>query len=276
MQQEYAKQGIDKNVPAPGWASMQDEKPLQFFIKEHKLNEKQALAFLMIGQRFLLELKASHETAVGLQPPPVKQLLSYVGGVGGVGKSHVIKTTQALFAAYGKSDWLYIVAPTHAAANLLKGTTVHNGFGVSIDSKLVPPSPGMRRAKFVMIDEISMVSSKLFFLASASMNKHRGSPATTCFGGLHVVAFGDFYQLGPVGHLPLYQEKCQQSQDAHMRAGRSMWHEKFRTVIFLTEQMRQKADLEFARLLMNIREGRKDPKGLALLRSRIADRLPKA
>jgi len=96
----------------------------------------------------------------------------------------------------------------------------------------------------------------------------------TLFVGLHVVCFGDFYQPGPVGHLALYQEKCQQSEDAHMRAGRSLWQEKFRTVVFLTQQMRQDADHVFAKLLMNIREGKRDDAGLALLRSRIVDHLP--
>ncbi|KZT57804.1 hypothetical protein CALCODRAFT_404535, partial [Calocera cornea HHB12733] len=53
------------------------------------------------------------------------QLLMYIGGPGGTGKSHVIKCIVDLFAILGISDSLLLSAPTGAAAIVIGGYTIH-------------------------------------------------------------------------------------------------------------------------------------------------------
>ncbi|KZP32478.1 hypothetical protein FIBSPDRAFT_709602, partial [Athelia psychrophila] len=54
-----------------------------------------------------------------------KQLLLYVSGTGGTGKSHVIRTVIRLFEKLGIKDQLLLSAPTGCAAVLINGYTIH-------------------------------------------------------------------------------------------------------------------------------------------------------
>ncbi|KZT59320.1 hypothetical protein CALCODRAFT_431062, partial [Calocera cornea HHB12733] len=54
-----------------------------------------------------------------------EQLLMYVSGVGGTGKSHVIKSIIALFHLAKRTHNLLLSAPTGAAAILINGYTIH-------------------------------------------------------------------------------------------------------------------------------------------------------
>ncbi|KZT56594.1 hypothetical protein CALCODRAFT_422240, partial [Calocera cornea HHB12733] len=54
-----------------------------------------------------------------------EQLLMYVSGVGGTGKSHVIKSIVGLFQLMGREHNLMLSAPTGAAAILINGYTIH-------------------------------------------------------------------------------------------------------------------------------------------------------
>ncbi|KZT53754.1 hypothetical protein CALCODRAFT_416190, partial [Calocera cornea HHB12733] len=53
------------------------------------------------------------------------QLLMYIGGCGGTGKSHVIKCIVQLFVECGMRDTLLLSAPTGAAAIVINGYTIH-------------------------------------------------------------------------------------------------------------------------------------------------------
>ncbi|KAG2018574.1 ATP-dependent DNA helicase PIF1 [Coprinopsis cinerea AmutBmut pab1-1] len=63
------------------------------------------------------------------------QLLMYVGGSGGTGKSHIIKAIVTLFKALGRFSELLIGAPTGIAATLIGGTTLHSLLMVGTSSK---------------------------------------------------------------------------------------------------------------------------------------------
>ncbi|KAJ7027484.1 hypothetical protein C8F04DRAFT_905719, partial [Mycena alexandri] len=54
-----------------------------------------------------------------------KQLLMYVAGVGGTGKSHLIKSIVMMFERMGVRDALQIGAPTGISAVLVGGYTLH-------------------------------------------------------------------------------------------------------------------------------------------------------
>ncbi|KDQ51996.1 hypothetical protein JAAARDRAFT_91810, partial [Jaapia argillacea MUCL 33604] len=54
-----------------------------------------------------------------------EQLLLYVSGIGGSGKSYVIKAIVELFKRCGYPDELLLSAPTGCAAILIDGYTIH-------------------------------------------------------------------------------------------------------------------------------------------------------
>ncbi|KAJ6517156.1 hypothetical protein DFH09DRAFT_812044, partial [Mycena vulgaris] len=74
-------------------------------------NPEQERAVRMVGEHFIHGLD--------------DQLLMYIAGVGGAGKSYVIKAVVELFRRCGYSERLLLSAPTGCAAILIDGYTIH-------------------------------------------------------------------------------------------------------------------------------------------------------
>ena len=66
---------------------------------------------------------------------------------------------------------ILLLPPTRVAAVNINGTTIHSGLGINVVSKLYPLNDQQRAAlinklsefRLIIIDEISMVSSVLFY-----------------------------------------------------------------------------------------------------------------
>ena len=137
------------------------------------------------------------------------QLLMYVGGVGGTGKSHVIDAVLRLFSLIGRSSNVLVGAPTGAAAIIIGGHTIHS-------LTLLPDSPGKdlqqlcdiwRGVDYLILDEISMIGATFFSLLNARLQRARGSDEVSSdvpFGGINILFTGDFGQLRPVLDPCLY------------------------------------------------------------------------
>jgi hypothetical protein len=52
--------------------------------------------------------------------------------------------------------------------------------------------------QLLIIDEISMVGERTLFDISQRLNEIKGMPSDELFGGISVLAVGDFYQRKPV------------------------------------------------------------------------------
>src|SRR5262249_4397968 len=57
------------------------------------------------------------------------QLKMYIGGMGGTGKTQVLKAVIEFFSQRNESHRFVVVAPTNSAAALLAGNTYHYTFG---------------------------------------------------------------------------------------------------------------------------------------------------
>ncbi|XP_062338207.1 uncharacterized protein LOC134036985 [Osmerus eperlanus] len=144
-----------------------------------------------------------------------------------------------------------LTAFTGTAAFNISGSTLHSL--LKLPRSLKPPFQGLGNqldeirsellnAEILVIDEVSMVSKPLFAYVDARLKQIKGSPKP--FGGMSVIAVGDFYQLPPVRQsktLCVY-EPCEID----------LWQEQFQTIT-LTEIMRQKDDVAFAEMLNRIR-----------------------
>jgi hypothetical protein len=62
-----------------------------------------------------------------------KQILLYVGGEGGTGKSQIIKAIVAGMDLVGRKDEVILMAPTGAGADNIGGNTYHTSLGISIN-----------------------------------------------------------------------------------------------------------------------------------------------
>ena len=90
-------------------------------VEKSELTSEQERAFRII---------ANHAVA-----PRSKQLIMYIGGMGGTGKSQAIKALMDLFKSRSEPHRFVVLAPTGTAAALLQGSTYHSFLGVPIDGQ---------------------------------------------------------------------------------------------------------------------------------------------
>ena len=207
----------------------------------------------------------------------IKSFHIFITGGAGVGKSHLIKTiylslSKVLGYKGGDVDKprILLLAPTGVAAVNINGTTIHSGLGINVTTKLYPLNDQQRAAlrnklsevRLIIIDEISMVSSVLFYQVNQRLNEIFKYSGNEPFAGLPVIVCGDFFQLPPVKGQPVY------SNAASLKGfiALDLWR-KFQ-MVELTEVMRQRGDFEFISLLNKIREGEIDDHVENLLKSR--------
>ena len=121
-----------------------------------------------------------------------------------------------------------------------------------------------RNMKVVIIDEISMVGKRTFDFIDTRLQQLTGVRAP--FGGLSVIAVGDFYQLKPVGDRLVFRNLV---DDAKSLAPNS-WKDHFK-IYELVDIMRQKDDLKFAQLLNRLRLNEMTEDDKNELRKRVVD-----
>ena len=202
-----------------------------------------------------------------------QQVLLYVGGEGGVGKSQIIKAIVAGMGLIRRKDEVILMAPTGAAADNIGGNTYHTSLGISIDRSLSSVMKSRVRrlwsSKTIMIiDEVSMVDLTMLSVIDnhCKIAKSLDTSSTDLFGGLPVVILmGDFFQFPPVRGPALWKEP-RKGNDKDEN-GRLIWHQ-FRQVVILDEQMRQAEDAPFRDLLSRARAGTLTEDDLSLLNTK--------
>jgi ATP-dependent DNA helicase PIF1 len=128
----------------------------------------------------------------------------FLTGQAGVGKTTVVKE----FMKTKRWSDFPMLASTGMAAILLGGRTLHSYFGIgimeggadeTIERSVNSPKvcARLRSVEGILIDEISMVSSEQLMVMENIASIVRENIAEP-WGGLQVVAVGDFAQLPPV------------------------------------------------------------------------------
>ena len=240
-------------------------------VKDFTLNREQECAIRII---------ANH--AVSSNPD---ELRMYIGGMGGIGKSQVIKALSQFFMTRNEAHRFIIVAPTGSAAVLLGGSTYHSMFGINDrnGSKVGHIKAKLKGVEYVLFDEVSMLSARDMYRINVQLAKVL-EVAHVPFGGLNMVFSGDFAQLPPaVGgeHVSLYSRSIGMlSTDIRSQEeaiGKALWHQ-ITSVVILRENMRQKyqskEDASLRAALENMRYKACKPEDIAFLRTRISSNIP--
>ena len=187
----------------------------------------------------------------------------FLTGQPGAGKSYLTNQYISWLLDNGKIPT--VTASTGIAAVHVGGTTLHSWAGVRDDNSLtaedmddILDNPFTRdricRTQILIIDEISMISAKLLNVVSKLAMIARGN--MTPFGGIKVIAVGDFFQLPPVKGDFAFESEA--------------WDQADFQVCYLHEQHRQ-SDKVFNDILTNIRAGFLEDKQKEIIRSRVVE-----
>ena len=260
----------DKLAMAPGWDHAKagqfratvrvgdNEAANPAALPHQALNEKQSL---------LVKVLAAHTKKV-LEDGT--QFFVEVCGSAGTGKTaallRYLEDTAELLEDHESLSvgrFLLFAAATGAAAKLLPkpAKTLHSALNLPLNlknnqamEKLSPNTLGnlqedLRDLRVLLIDEKSFVGCRFLLNISLRLMQIKDNYAKP-FGGVSVVLIGDFKQLSPVNDLPLWTDRV--SMSTFQRLGLTLYHETFKDVIVLTENMRQANDPIFKEIIQKV------------------------
>ena len=251
----------DQENPLPIVGAMPEERHVEALeaIDVHEmaerwtLNKEQKRAFKIVVQHAAAE--------------KCDQLLMYLGGPGGTGKSRVVSAISEFFEARKEQRRFRLAAYTGVAARNISGATLHsllqlNESGKEMSAKAKKNLSAMwDGVDYLFIDELSMIGCEMLQNVSRSLTEAKGNACA--FGNINVILAGDFGQLPPIGDTRLYKNintaslGAASTNRAQSRIlGRLLWLS-FETVVMLNETMRQCGDenAEFVSLLQRLRDG---------------------
>merc|ERR1712243_155901 len=196
-----------------------------------------------------------------------KQYFLYLYGQAGTGKTYLLNTIipalefKSLKSGVDLSKPLILVmSPTASAAkHLTYGDTIHgalkmNGFD-NLEKQLLHGAKAtlahdLSQLKHVIIDEISMVGANFFWNINQKLKQIMGSQEY--FGGLNVIATGDFHQLPPIGDPWIFNRTTIRGRCNSTAT--NIWKVYFK-MYKLTEHVRSEGDQEYSLLQEQIAIG---------------------
>ena len=247
---------------------------LEAIIKINKLDIKQAAAFEILACSFILDSlddykvteielsklfsyndlsdktnKLKHLKHMLVQKGGTKELVMFLSGMGGSGKSTIIKAFHKFvkhvshFLGWPCNDnTIKITAMTGSAASILdNANTLHMTACLNKKKLTDKDQEKWVGTKMLFIDEVSFMTSdnldsldkKLRFLMQRS---------NVLFGNVSIIFVGDFHQMNPVKAKPLYKVN-----NVQFRA--------INRAVFLNRSHRFKEDPEFGNILRKFRNG---------------------
>ena len=187
--------------------------------------------------------------------PDAAQQFVYLTGAAGTGKTTLVKKIIE------ENDLKKIVvAPTGIAALNIGGATINSAFRIGFDTFPVITESNdprfkklLRNLELLIIDEISMVRAPMLDAISETLKLHRNSDEP--FGGIHILACGDLFQLPPVVKEDEEQAIYEKYESIYFFSSNSFKEIESPSFYELTYSFRQSDDSNFYELLNNIRLG---------------------
>lgn len=187
----------------------------------------------------------------------------FLTGAAGTGKSELIRRLRTDTEAT-----IDMVASTGVAAVLVGGRTFHSFFGIGLAvgprelviAEALAKSSTRRRlgtCRTIIIDEVSMLSGRLLSIAEEVARKARNNPRP--WGGIRVIAVGDFAQLPPV-------DKNEKGQP-DWAFTHPVWEYSGFATAYLGQIVRT-SDLEYMEVLGDVRRGLVTNRVTSFLRTR--------
>ena len=205
----------------------------------------------------------------------------FITGGAGAGKTFLLHTINQALSRYYNLQPLQIpsinsvikAASTGKAAFLIRGETIHGALGIRPKNcyefyerltadKLNTMQVKFRGTKVLMLDEISMVGLNFFRFINTRLQDIMANDEP--FGGLHILCFGDLFQLPPVNDKWIFDYNDRGLSSLEF----NLWVHYFQ-MYELTEIMRQREERDFAELLNRMRIGKLNNSDFSELNKRV-------
>lgn len=193
-------------------------------------------------------------------------------GAGGTGKSTVLK--EIVNRLRNSNKTFALCATTGVAAELVGGEIINSFLGLGLVNadetsrtlidkvrKNAKALQNWRRIDSMTVEEVSMLGAELFDMLDAAAREIRGTNLP--FGGLQLILCGDFFQNCPIRKTttgttltPLFAFQARSYRQIIVKH------------IVLKTIYRQK-EVEFQKILAEVRDGNLTPSTIATLRSRV-------
>ena len=238
------------------------------------LNDSQQDAFDQVVQY----TRTRHQYFMRERESLPEPLHVFITGGAGTGKSHLIAVIKEHIerAHTGSQNACMLVAPTGVAAFNIGGLTIHYAFSLPVEhgdktryrklsaEKLHELRLLCKEIHTVIIDEISMVSYETLVFIHQRLTEIKGTDDTEVqFGGLNIIAVGDFYQLPPVRDKFIFQ-----NGRGYVPGSTHLWRDLF-AMVELQTNMRQRNDTCYSEVLNKIRTGNQTSEDIQLLKTRL-------
>ena len=181
----------------------------------------------------------------------------FLTGSAGTGKSFMIQ--QIVEFLKTKHIKYLLIAPTGVAAQNVGGKTIHSALHIrntqtyfeTLSHYNEQQQNELKQIKTLIIEEVSMVSSKLLpFISLLFAKVHKN---TIPFGGIPTLLVGDLAQLPPINGKQVFHAP--------------EWHEFF--PLFLTTSHRQDEDKLFYNILQEVRVGNLSSQTINLINEKV-------
>jgi PIF1-like helicase len=216
----------------------------------------------------LLEEKQRLQLLVGYSKIKSDQLICFLHGPAGSGKSTIIALLQSYsqkyhellkFQSYNRA--IVITAMTGVAATIIGGETVHSALHLKKNINSIPSEAIdlWANTKLLIIDEISFANNEEIDKMNENLADLKNSFYVP-FGGINVIFCGDLRQLEPVRGFPLYKnhENLSSTFKIHVNC-----------YIELNGSHRFAADPEWGQLLLKFRNGEPEDSDIDIINTKV-------
>ena len=193
-----------------------------------------------------------------------EQLIAFLSGAGGTGKSKVVQSVLSYCKRFCKSAGvefnkrtIVVSAMTGAAAVGIFGETTHSACHLNNKKITTNHIEEWKDAVMLIVDEISFASEKDLANIHNKLNELKETPFKK-YGDIPIIFAGDFTQLQPVGGFPIY-----------LNHENDLWYKWVNTFLELKTNHRFTEDKEWGELLQNARTEGASADQLKIINSRV-------
>ena len=201
------------------------------------------------------------------------QVIGYVGGSAGTGKSEVISALLKFATLWGRRDSIETMAFMNLAAINVDGETIHASRAIAVFRQ--QSMNATRKAKInniylSIIDEASMIPQDL--LGKAELRTREVKHNDQVWGGIHILFTGDPLQLPPVAGPHFFKPLADKTNDFNSTAAYKIWTSVNWTAC-LTNIWRQRNDKQFEEILERMHWGVNTQEDLNICNTRTIDKV---